>query len=183
MLHLLADSRAAASTVRTGGGRMSRARCPNPRAYSSSAQVVFMALATMSACSAPEQFWTCEVVTEGPVLSISAVRDSSTGALLPEVRIGNIVANGHPFAPDMRFLLIGPGAHGATIEEKELICRPECAFGYESGPWQMTFSQEGYRPQTMSLVAEYSRKETTNHCEVHQSGAVHISVLMPRLDP
>ena len=186
MLRLLAESSRESSREHSrmrspdvGKGR------PGSRTRRTSVQLLCAVLAALLGCSAPEEFWTCYVATGSPILSIATVRDSSTGAYLAEVRISSIVANGSAFGHDidMLFLKNGPGAHGVTIDGNELICWTECSFGFTSGTWRLTFVHEGYLPKAMSLVAEYTSKETTNRCQVHQGGAVRIDVLLTQLDP
>lgn len=134
------------------------------------------AIAAVCASCGPEEFGPCPVVKHEPLFRVVVVRDSASGAPLADVRIDNIAANGRPFATEMNRLVGGP--QSAVVVGAALLCTPECTFGFETGPWQMTFGRTGYRNLTLYVNANYSKTEVRRDCSTHYSGPVRLDITL-----
>ena len=130
-----------------------------------------------AACSDPLTYSPCVYGVSDPIFEITAVRDSASGAALPDVRISNIEVGASAFAEQHMSYLVSGVVRGVRVEGDELLCTPTCTFGFEEGEWRMTFSRDGYRSTTLVLTAAYSQR-LGHGCNVLLSGPVKLDVVL-----
>ena len=101
---------------------------------------------------------TCNVVTEGSLITIARVQNALNDADVPVVMIGSVVFDvGTPF-PGSGLLAFGGPNHGATVAGDSLRCDVACGFGMREGSYSMSISAAGYRDTTISFNATYSSR-------------------------
>jgi hypothetical protein len=111
-----------------------------------------------SACRGPLDSGGCSFVRLEPLLRVTRVMDLSTGAGIPEVRVRDIVVDGHPVASFITDIVSGNPADQVTIDGSDLVCTVACAFGYQEGRWQLGFHAPGYRATTLHFTAQYAHR-------------------------
>lgn len=103
----------------------------------------------------------CYVQYEEPLFTITAASDAHTGAALEQVFLVRFAYEGSSgLGLDFLTNHLGLEPHNVTIENGELLCDVECAFGGPAGSYTFTFRAIGYRDTTFTLDrAEYANAQ------------------------
>lgn len=100
---------------------------------------------------------TCNVVTEGSLITIARVQNALNDADVPAVTIGSVVFDGGVPFPGSG-LLAWPNHHGVTVVGDSLRCEVACGFGMLEGTYSMSIHAAGYRDTTLTFNATYSSR-------------------------
>ncbi len=100
----------------------------------------------------------CIVIYRDAALHFESVTDAKTSAAIAKIRIRDIQINGVK-QRDHYFTGFST-AYNLSAEDTVLYCIMPCGFGEEAGTYQFTASAPGYRDTTLTLHAQYARRES-----------------------
>lgn len=105
-----------------------------------------------------------------PVLTLSNVTDSATGAPVRSVTISSISVQGVPVEP----VAVTAVSSNVTVSGSSLSCQLPCAFSNLEGEYRFTVRASGYQDRLALLTASYSRR--SGNCTVTYSGTTSIGL-------
>jgi hypothetical protein len=124
--------------------------------------LVALAIATGASCGGSrETTGPCYVQYEEPLFTITGASDAHTGAALQQVVLTRFTYEGRSdLGLDFLTNHLGLEPRNAAIENGELVCDIECAFGGPAGSYTFTFRASGYRDTTFTIdSAEYANAQ------------------------
>jgi hypothetical protein len=114
----------------------------------------------------------CVHVHTEPVLMLTAVSHSATGAAVPRVRLDRISVDGLPL--DLTSL---PGVvTNVQVAGEGLVCTLPCGFSVAEGLHRFEVSAEGFKPTAVAVQAAY--RTFIGGCPSSNSGATPVTVVL-----
>ncbi|MCE9657541.1 MAG: hypothetical protein K8R60_03210 [Burkholderiales bacterium] len=137
-------------------------------------------LAMLSACGGGGEeglSGPCIAESNEPSIMIDAVRNSSSGAIVPTFVLSGIAVDGMPLlaglSPERLLIAVNARVVGTTVE-----CGTPCGFSRFEGTHTFTVSATGYVSKAVSVSGRYAL--TVGGCPSVQSGGAHTALT---LDP
>ena len=107
-----------------------------------------------TACRA-DQFVCADVITvAGPVVQITSVTNSQTGAAIGQFTLSNFTLDGRQ--QDAALLIAGVPNTKATASNGTLVCSGTCGFGQSSGAYTFTVSAADVQDKVVTVAAKYN---------------------------
>jgi hypothetical protein len=115
-------------------------------------------------------FQACYTTYAEPVLALSGVADSVSGASVRSVIIAGVTVQGVQVDP---FLLTSTSSN-VTASGGELVCQLPCGFSNLEGQYRFTVKSAGYQDRVVAVAAAYAR--FTGTCVTTFSGSTSVSL-------
>ena len=105
----------------------------------------------------------CTVRSGDPLITLATVKDSASGAPIPDVTVSGVQFEGSPVT-NMEFLVNpdrGPTSQ-VTLDAQTLRCHIACGFASSVGKYRFLLGAQGYRTREIIVDARYA--ETSSGC-------------------
>lgn len=119
----------------------------------------------------------CYAIYRDPLITVAEVKDATSGGLVAQVRIRDVVYRGHRVSA--RWLVeVTPPVKGVTVEGEDLRCDVPCGFAGDEGDYQLTIHHVDYKDTTFALNAGY--REVDGGCPTTSSGGTVLRLRMSK---